>query len=83
MNESESPHLILLAPELSPAVVMDEDEEQEQAYDNLNDAQRIKPFAKADLHIVLNGDAYQIVVQHEGAVNPTKLISDGEKGNQD
>jgi hypothetical protein len=47
------PHFTLLAPEVSPTVVMDEDEEQEQADGDLNDAQRIEPFPETNLNVML------------------------------
>jgi hypothetical protein len=50
---STLPHFTLFAPEISPAVVMDEDEHQEQADGNLYYAQRIEPLTKADLNVML------------------------------
>ena len=62
---------------------MNEDEEQEQADCYLNDTQRVEPLTKANLHIVLDGDADKVVVQDEGSVYPTKFIRYGKHGNQD
>lgn len=82
VNESESPHLILFSPEIAPTVVMHKDEEQEQADDNLYYAQRIEPFVKTDLNIMLDTKAYEVIVKDKCPVNPAKFIRYGKHGNK-
>ena len=76
------PHFALLVPELSPTVVMDEDEEQEQADCYLNHTYRIEPFAKSHFYVMLDTKAYEVIVKDKCPVHPTKLIRYGKHGNQ-
>lgn len=79
---STSPHLILFAPKISPAVVMDEDEEQEQADCYLNHTDRIKPFAKSHFYVMLDTETDKVIVKHKCPVNPAEFIRYGKHGNQ-
>jgi hypothetical protein len=72
---STSPHFTLLVPELSPTVVMDEDEEQEQADCYLNHTDRIKPFAKSHFYVMLDTETDEVIVKHKCPVHPAELVS--------
>ena len=61
---------------------MDEGEEQDETERNLDDAQWVEPFVKADLNVVFYADADKVVVQYKRSVNPTELVSDGEYGDE-
>ena len=62
---------------------MHEDEEQEQTDNYLCHTDGIEPFAKAYLHVMLNGDAHQVVEQDKRSVHPTELIGNRQDGYQD
>ena len=79
---STLPHLTLLAPEISPTVVMDEDEEQEQADCYLNHTDRVKPFAKSYFYVMLYTETDEVIVKHKCPVHPAKFIRYGKHGNQ-
>ena len=59
---------------------MDEDEEEEESSHDFEDAERIEPFIKSNLYLMLDGDAYEVVIQHECSMNPTELVGDGKDG---
>lgn len=75
--------LFLLPNELPPTVVMYEDEEQEQADDYLCQTDGIEPFAKAYLHVMLDGDADKIVEHDKRAMHPAKFVGNRQDGYQD
>ena len=79
---STLPHFALLAPKISPTVVMDEDEEQKQADCYLNHTDRIKPFAKSHFYVMLYTEAYEVIVKDKCPVHPAELVSNGKHGNQ-
>lgn len=61
---------------------MDEDEEEEESDDDFEDAKRIEPFIESNLYLMLDGDAYEVVIQDEGSMDPTKLVGDGKDGDE-
>lgn len=77
-----SPHLILFSPEITPTIIMHEDEEQEKADNNLYYAQRIEPFVKTDFHVMLDTKAYEVIVKDKCPVHPAELIRYTEYGNE-
>jgi hypothetical protein len=72
----------LLAPEISPTVVMDEDEKQDNTERNLDDAQRIEPFPETNLNVMLYTETDEVIVKDKCPVHPTELVSYGKHGNQ-
>ena len=65
---------------------MDEDEEEEESNHDFEDAERIEPFIKSDLYLMLDGDAYEVVIKDEGSMDPTELVSywqDGDEAHPD
>ena len=65
-----------------PTGIVDEDEEEEESNHDFEDAERIEPFIKSNLYLMLDGDAYDVVIQDEGSMNPAELISDGKDGDE-
>ena len=63
-----------------PTGIVDEDKEEEESNDDFEDAERFEPFTETNLYLMLDGDAYEVVVQDEGSVDPAKLVSDGKDG---
>ena len=62
--------------------MVDEDEEEEESKHDFEDAERVEPVPESNLYLMLDGDAYEVVVQDEGSVDPTKLIGDGKDGDE-
>ena len=62
--------------------MVDEDEEEEESNHDFEDAERVKPFIKSDLYLMLDGDAYEVVIKDEGSMNPTELVGDGKDGDE-
>ena len=52
----------LLFYEVMPTGIVDEDEEQKQSDDYFCHSNRVEPFVKSDLNIMLDTDAYQVIV---------------------
>lgn len=65
-----------------PTGIVDEDEEEEESSHDFEDAERIEPFVKSNLYLMLDGDAYEVVIQDEGSMDPTELVSDGKDGDE-
>ena len=65
-----------------PTGIVDEDEEEEESKDDFEDAERIEPFIESNLYLMLDGDAYEVVIQYEGSMDPAKFISDGKDGDE-
>ena len=63
-----------------PTGIVDEDEEKEESSHDFEDTERFEPFPETNLYLMLDGDAYEVVVQDEGSMNPAKLIGDGKDG---
>ena len=63
-----------------PTGIVDEDEEKEESNDDFKDAERVEPVPETNLYLMLDGDAYEVVVQDEGSVDPAKLVGDGKDG---
>ena len=61
---------------------MDEDEEKEESSHDFEDAEKIEPFTKSDLYLMLDGDAYEVVIKDEGSVDPAKLVGYGKDGDE-
>ena len=69
-------HFSLFLEEVVPTVVVNENEEKEETKDYLEDSDRVEPFIETNLYLMLDADAYQIVVEDERTMNPTELVSD-------
>lgn len=69
-------HFSLFLEEVIPTVVVNENEEKEETKDYLEDSDRVEPFIETNLYLMLDADAYQIVVEDERTMNPTELVSD-------
>ena len=69
-------HFSLFLEEVIPTVVVDENEEKEETKDYLCDSDWIEPFIETNLYLMLYRDAYQIIVEDEGTMHPTELVSD-------
>ena len=67
---------MLLLEELVPAVIVQEDKEQEDACGYLCYSYDWQPFAKAYFHIVLDADAHQVIEHDKRAMDPAELIGD-------
>ena len=65
-----------------PTGIVDEDKEEEESKHDFEDAERFEPVPETNLYLMLDGDAYEVVVQDEGSVDPTKLIGDGKDGDE-
>ena len=65
-----------------PTGIVDEDEEEEESNHDFEDAERFEPFTKSDLYLMLDGDAYEVVIKDEGSVDPAKLVGDGKDGDE-
>ena len=63
-----------------PTGIVDEDKEEEESNDDFEDAERFEPFTETNLYLMLDGDAYEVVVQDEGSMHPTELVGDGKDG---
>ena len=61
---------------------MDENKAEKESKDDFEDAERVKPFIKSNLYLMLDGDAYEVVVQDEGSVDPAELVGDGKDGDE-
>ena len=68
-------HFSLFLEEVIPTVVMDENEEKEETKDYLEDSDRVEPFIETNLYLMFYRDADQIIVEDEGTMNPTELVS--------
>lgn len=66
----------LFLEEVVPTVVVNENEEKEETKDYLEDSDRVEPFIETNLYLMLDADAYQIVVEDERTMHPTELVSD-------
>ena len=69
-----------------PTGIVDEDEEEEEPNDYFEDAERIEPFIKSNLYLMLDGYAYEVVIQDEGSMDPAEFISywqDGDEAHPD
>ena len=55
---------------------MNENEKEEKTKDYLEDSDWIEPITEADLYLMLDADADQIVVEDECTMNPAELVSD-------
>ena len=60
--------------------MVDEDEEEEESSHDFEDAERFKPVPETNLYLMLDGDAYEVVVEDEGSMDPTELVGDGKDG---
>ena len=69
-------HFSLFLEEVVPTVVVNENEEKEETKDYLEDSDRVEPFIETNLYLMLDADAYQVVVEDERTMNPTELVSD-------
>ena len=65
-----------------PTGIVDEDKEKEESNHDFEDAERIEPFIKSNLYLMLDGDAYEVVIQDEGSMDPTELVGDGKDGDK-
>ena len=65
-----------------PTGIVDEDEEEEESNHDFEDAERIEPFIKSDLYLMLDGDAYEVVIKDEGSMHPAKLVGYGKNGDE-
>ena len=65
-----------------PTGIVDEDEEEEEPNDYFEDADGIEPFIKSDLYLMLDGDAYEVVIKDEGSMDPAELVGDGKDGDE-
>ena len=63
-----------------PTGIVDEDEEEEESKHDFEDAERIEPFIKSNLYLMLDGDAYEVVIKDEGSMDPAELVGDGKDG---
>ena len=63
-----------------PTGIVDEDEEKEESNHDFEDAERIEPFPETNLYLMLDGDAYEVVVKDKCPVHPTELVGDGKDG---
>ena len=63
-----------------PTRMVDEDEEEEESNHDFEDAERFEPFTKSDLYLMLDGDAYEVVIKDEGSMDPAELVGDGKDG---
>ena len=65
-----------------PTRIVDEDEEEEESNDDFEDAERVEPFIKSNLYLMLDGDTYEVVIQDEGSMDPAELVGDGKDGDE-
>ena len=65
-----------------PTRIVDEDEEEEESNHDFEDAERIEPFTETNLYLMLDGDAYEVVIKDEGSMDPAEFISDGKDGDE-
>ena len=65
-----------------PTGIVDEDEEEEESNDYFEDAERIEPFIKSNFYLMLDGDAYEVVVKDKRTMDPTELVGDGKDGDE-
>ena len=65
-----------------PTRIVDEDKDEEESNHDFEDAERFEPFTKSDLYLMLDGDAYEVVIKDEGSMDPAKLIGDGKDGDE-
>lgn len=65
-----------------PTGIVDEDEEEEESKHDFEDAERIEPFIKSNLYLMLDGDAYEVVIKDEGSVYPAELVGYGKYGDK-
>ena len=63
-----------------PTGIVDEDEEEEESKHDFEDAERMEPVPETNLYLMLDGDAYEVVIKDEGSMDPAKLVGDGEDG---
>ena len=63
-----------------PTGIVHEDKEKEESNYDFEDAERVEPVPETNLYLMLDGDAYEVVVQDEGSVDPAKLIGYGKNG---
>ena len=63
-----------------PTGIVDEDEEEEESKHDFEDAERIEPLIKSNLYLMLDGDAYEVVIKDEGSMDPAELVGDGKDG---
>ena len=61
---------------------MDEDKEKEESNHDFEDSERFEPFPETNLYLMLDGDAYEVVIKDEGSVDPTEFIGDGKDGDE-
>ena len=72
----------LFLDEIMPTGIVDEDKEEEESKHDFEDAERFEPFTKSDLYLMLDGDAYEVVIKDEGSMDPTKLVGYGKDGDE-
>lgn len=65
-----------------PTGIVDEDEEEEESSHDFEDAERFEPVPETNLYLMLDGDAYEVVIQDEGSMDPTELVGDGKDGDE-
>ena len=65
-----------------PTGIVDEDEEKEESNDDFEDAERFEPFTESNLYLMLDGDAYEVVIKDECSMDPTELVGDGKDGDE-
>lgn len=55
---------------------MNEYEEKQKTHGYLEDSDWIEPVTESNLNLMLYRDAYQVIVEDEGTMHPTELVSD-------
>ena len=65
-----------------PTGIVDEDEEEEESNHDFEDAERFEPFTKSNLYLMLDGDAYEVVIKDEGSMDPAEFVGDGKDGDE-
>ena len=65
-----------------PTGIVDEDEEEEEPKHDFEDAERKEPFTETNLYLMLDGDAYEVVVKDKCPVNPAKYVGNGKDGDE-
>ena len=61
-----------------PTGIVDEDEEKEEPKHDFEDAERMEPVPETNLYLMLDGDAYEVVIQDEGSMDPAEFVGDGK-----
>jgi hypothetical protein len=65
-----------------PTGIVDEDEEEEESSHDFEDAERFEPVPETNLYLMLDGDAYEVVVKDKCSMDPAKLVGDGKDGDE-